>query len=72
MKGGDDDMEVDITAQQDNESIRTKSDQFMEEQNELDYEHVPNQEPLHVQENSTPIKYASNLISTCAKPIQLV
>jgi hypothetical protein len=44
----------------------------MEKQNELDYEHVPNQEPLHVQENSTPIKYASNLISTCAKLIQLV
>jgi hypothetical protein len=31
MEGGDEDMEVDITMQQDDESIRTKSDQFMEE-----------------------------------------
>jgi hypothetical protein len=29
MEGGDEDMEVDITTHQDDESIRTKSDQFM-------------------------------------------
>jgi hypothetical protein len=31
MEGGNDDMEVDVTTQQDDESIKTKSDQFMEE-----------------------------------------
>jgi hypothetical protein len=39
-------MEVDITMKQDDESIKTKNDQFMGEWNELDYEQVPNQEPL--------------------------
>jgi len=32
MEGGDEDMEVDITAQQYNELIRMESDQFMEDQ----------------------------------------
>jgi hypothetical protein len=31
MEGGDVDMEVNVTTQQNNESIKTKSDQFMEE-----------------------------------------
>lgn len=31
MEGGDEDMEVDITMQQDDESIKTESDQFIEE-----------------------------------------
>jgi hypothetical protein len=31
MEGGDEDMEVDVTAQQDDESIKTKINQFMEE-----------------------------------------
>jgi hypothetical protein len=31
MEGGDEDMEVDITMQQDGESIKTESDQFIEE-----------------------------------------
>jgi hypothetical protein len=38
MEGGDEDMETDVTTQQNDISIRTKSDQFMEEQNELDFE----------------------------------
>ncbi len=42
MEGGDEDMEVDVTTQQDDKSIRMKSDQFMEEQNELDFEQVLN------------------------------
>jgi hypothetical protein len=40
MEGGDEDMEVDVTTQQDDESIRTKNDQFMEEQSETNFEHV--------------------------------
>jgi hypothetical protein len=31
MEGGDEDMEVDVTTQQDDKYIRTKSDQFMED-----------------------------------------
>jgi hypothetical protein len=31
MEGGDEDMEVDVTTQQDDESIKTKINQFMEE-----------------------------------------
>jgi hypothetical protein len=31
MEGGNEDMEADVTMHQDNESIRTESDQFMEE-----------------------------------------
>jgi len=38
MEGGDEDMEVDVTAQQYNELIRMESDQFMEDQNKLDFE----------------------------------
>ncbi len=49
------DMEVDVTMQQYNKSIRTKSDQFMEDRSELNFEHVPNQEPSAIQETSTPI-----------------
>ncbi len=39
MEGGDDEgMEIDITTQQNNELIRIRSNQFMEEQSELDSE----------------------------------
>jgi len=38
MEGGDEDMEVDVTTQQDDKLIRTKIDQFMEDQNKLDFE----------------------------------
>jgi len=31
MEGGDEDMKANITTQQNDESIRTESDQFMEE-----------------------------------------
>jgi len=31
MEGGDEDMEADITTQQDDESITTNNNQFMEE-----------------------------------------
>jgi hypothetical protein len=54
MEGSDEDMEVDVTMQPNDKSIRTKSDQFVEDQSELDFEQVPNQKPLHVQETSTP------------------
>ncbi len=43
-------MEIDVIMQQDDESIRMESDQFMEDQSELDFEQVPNQEPLPIQE----------------------
>jgi hypothetical protein len=39
---GDEDMETNVTTQQDDELIRTNSDQFMEEWNELDFEQVFN------------------------------
>jgi hypothetical protein len=48
MECNDEDMEVDVTTQQDDESIKTKSDQFMEEQSETNFEHVFNHGPLHV------------------------
>jgi hypothetical protein len=54
MEGGDEDMETNVTTQQDDELIRTKSDKFMEEQSELDFKQVFIQGPLHVQETSTP------------------
>ncbi len=38
MEGGDKDMEVDVTTQHDDESIRMESDQFMEDINEHDFE----------------------------------
>jgi hypothetical protein len=38
MEGGDEDMETNVTTHQDDESIRTKSDHFMEDRNELDFE----------------------------------
>jgi hypothetical protein len=31
MEGGDEDMEADVTTQQNDKSIRTNNDQFMEE-----------------------------------------
>jgi hypothetical protein len=37
-EGGDKDMEANVTMQPDDESIRTKSDQFMENKNKLDSE----------------------------------
>jgi hypothetical protein len=54
MEGGDEDMEADVTMQPNDKSIRMESDQFMENQNEPNFEHLPNQKPLHVQETSTP------------------
>jgi hypothetical protein len=38
MEGGDEDMESDVTTQQDDELIRMESDQFMEDQNEPSFE----------------------------------
>jgi hypothetical protein len=62
-------MEVDVHMQHDNESIRMESDRFMEDRSESNFEHVPNQEPLLVQETYAPIEHASNLLSTGTKPI---
>jgi len=45
MEGGDEDVEVDVTMKLNDESIRTKSDQFMEDRSEHDFEQVTNQEP---------------------------
>jgi hypothetical protein len=38
MEGGDEDMETNVTTQQGDELTRIKSDQFMEDQNELNFE----------------------------------
>jgi len=48
MEGSDEDMEFDVIMQQDDESIKMESDQFMEDQSEFDFEQIPNQELLHV------------------------
>lgn len=57
MKGsGNEDMEVNVTTHPNYESIRMESDQFKEDQNELDFEQVPNQKPLPIQETSTLIE----------------
>jgi hypothetical protein len=42
MEGGDNDMEIDVTTQHDNESIRMENGQFMEDRNEHDFEQVLN------------------------------
>jgi hypothetical protein len=55
-------MEVDVTTQQNNESIKTKSDQFMEEWIELDFERILNYGSLLVQETFAPTKQASKSI----------
>jgi hypothetical protein len=43
MEGGNENMEIDVTMQQNEKSIRKKNDQFMEDRSELDFEQVPNQ-----------------------------
>jgi hypothetical protein len=72
MEGGEEDMEIDVTMQHDDESIRTESDQFMEDKSELDYEQVPNQESLLVQKTSTPTKQVSNSLPTSTKLVQSI
>lgn len=72
MEGGDENMEVNITMQQDDESIWIESNQFMEKWSEFDFQQVLHQEPLLVQETSTPTKQVSNPLLTSAKPVQLV
>lgn len=73
-------MEVDVTTQLDDESIRTESDQVMENTSEHDFKQVTNQKPSHVKENFAPIEHVSNSLPTCielvqpnrSKPIQLI
>jgi hypothetical protein len=72
MEGGDEDMEIDVTMQHDDESIRMKSDQFMEDKRKLDYEQVPNQKPLLIQKTSAPIEHVSNSLPIKTKLVQLV
>jgi hypothetical protein len=38
MEGGDKDIKVNVIMQHDNESIKTKSDQFLEDRSEFDFE----------------------------------
>ncbi len=42
MEGGNEDMEINVTMQHDDESIRTKNDHFMEDKKEFDFEHISN------------------------------
>ncbi len=64
MEGGNEDMEVNVTMQPNDKSIRTESDQFLEDQSELDYELAPNQRPLPIQETFVPREQASIMLST--------
>ncbi len=65
-------MEVNVTMQHDDEWIRTESDQFMEDKRKLDFEQVPNQKPLLIQETFAPIEHVNNPLPTKIKLIQLV
>ncbi len=62
-------MEVDVTTQFNDKSIRTKSDQVMETRSEHDSKQVTNQEPPHVKENFVRIEHVSNLLPTCIEQI---
>ncbi len=42
MEGGDEDMEVDVTTQQGDKSIRIESDQFIEDWIEPNFEQIKN------------------------------
>jgi hypothetical protein len=42
MGGGDEGMEVDVTTQQGDKSIKMESDQFINDQSELDFEQITN------------------------------
>lgn len=48
MEGGDKDVEANVTKQFNDELIRMKSYQFMEDKSKHDFEHVTNQEPSPV------------------------
>ncbi len=49
-----------------------QSDQFMEDRSEYNFEQVPNQKPLLVQEIYAPIEQASNLLWTSTKLVQSI
>jgi hypothetical protein len=42
MEGGNETMEVEVTMQPHDKSMRMESDQFMEDQSEPNFEQVPN------------------------------
>ncbi len=46
MEGGDEKMEVNVTTQQDDESIWIENDQPMEDKSKHDYEHVTREPSL--------------------------
>jgi len=54
-------MEADVTTRQDDESIRIKSDQPMEDKNKHDSEHVT-RKPSHVQEIFVHAEQVNNLL----------
>jgi hypothetical protein len=56
-------MEVNVITHRDNELIRMKNDLFMEDWSEIDFEYVPNQEPLFVQETYVPNKIGYQLVT---------
>jgi hypothetical protein len=72
MEGGDEDVEADVIKQLNDESIRMKIYQFMEDIFEHDFEHVTNQEPSHVQEIYAPTKHVRNPLPIGIELIQLV
>lgn len=54
MGGGDEGMEVDVTTQQGDKSIKMESDQFINDQSELDFEQITNQGPLPIPKTFAP------------------
>ncbi len=72
MDGGDEDMEIDVITQHDDELIRMENDQFMEDESEHDFKHVTNQEPLLIQETSTPTEQVNNPLPMGTRSISLI
>lgn len=65
-------MEANVTMSPNDELIRMKSDQFMEDKCKLDFEQKLNQKLSHVQENYTPTNQVSNSLPTSIELVQLV
>ncbi len=63
-------MELDVTMQPHDESIRTKTNQDTKNNTEHDFKQVINQEPSLVQETFTPTKQVNNMLPIGTEPIR--
>lgn len=72
MEGRNEEIEANVTTQQDDGSIQMESDQVMEDINKHDFEHVINKEFSLVQKTFPFIEQVSNSLLIRIEPIQLV